>query len=107
MVYLCGNSLGLQPKSLPGLLQNELLVWQECAVEGHFDHKFSRPWMTADENCTPIIKKLVGAQSEDEVAVMDTLTANLHFLFAGFYKPTAKRYKILMESLAFSSDHVR
>jgi kynureninase len=47
--------------------------------------------------------KIVGAKPI-EVVVMNTLTANLHFLMASFYSPTAKRHKILIESDAFPSD---
>jgi kynureninase len=40
-----------------------------------------------------------------EVAIMESLTANLHFLMASFYKPTKERYKIILEGKAFPSDH--
>jgi kynureninase len=49
----------------------------------------------------------VGA-SVAEVAVMQTLTANLHLLMSAFYKPDINRkHKIMLESKAFPSDHVR
>lgn len=41
-----------------------------------------------------------------EVAVMNTLTGNLHTLMASFYVPTPERYKIICETKAFPSDHV-
>lgn len=38
-VYLCGNSLGLQPKSAKKALENELEDWAKWGVEGHFHGK--------------------------------------------------------------------
>lgn len=48
---------------------------------------------------------VVGAL-QSEVAVMGTLTANLHLLMASFYRPTSEKYKIILEGKAFPSDHV-
>jgi len=53
-----------------------------------------------------LMAPVVGAL-QSEVAVMGTLTANLHFLMASFYRPTQEKYKIILEGKAFPSDHVR
>ncbi|HKB41641.1 MAG TPA: hypothetical protein VKD72_34775, partial [Gemmataceae bacterium] len=34
--YLCGNSLGLQPKAARELVERELDAWATLGVEGHF-----------------------------------------------------------------------
>lgn len=49
---------------------------------------------------------IVGAL-QSEVAVMGTLTANLHFLMASFYRPNSQKFKVILEGKAFPSDHVR
>lgn len=100
-IYLCGNSLGLQPKSTQAQLQQELLDWQRLGVEGHFHAK--NPWMPYHEFLTNAMAKVVGAQPE-EVVVMNTLTVNLHLMMVSFYRPKGKRVKILIESDAFPSD---
>ena len=101
LIYLCGNSLGLQPKTTKAYLEQELLDWANLGVEGHTHAK--NPWLNYHELLTPNMAKLVGAKPI-EVIVMNTLTANLHFMMVSFYKPTKSRYKILIEGDAFPSD---
>lgn len=107
VAYLLGNSLGLQPQSVRRLILEELDVWAERAEEGHFDHPHGRPWLTVDEECARLLLPLVGAH-DGEVAVMGSLTSNLHLLLCAFYHPSLQqgRYKILLEHKAFPSDHV-
>jgi kynureninase len=100
-LYFTGNSLGLQPKTTKAAIEQELLDWANLGVQGHLEAK--NPWMPYHEFLTKSMAKIVGAKPI-EVVVMNTLTANLHFLMASFYSPTAKRHKILIESDAFPSD---
>lgn len=64
------------------------------------------PFLHVDEVAAEQMSDIVGARP-DEVAIMETLTANLHLMMASFYRPDAKKYKIILEGKAFPSDHVR
>ena len=99
--YLCGNSLGLQPKAARAAVEQEFDAWERLGVEGHF-HGTS-PWMHYHETLAEASARVVGARPL-EVVVMNSLTVNLHLLLVSFYQPTATRYKILMEGGAFPSD---
>ncbi len=101
VIYLCGNSLGLQPKSVRSFVEQELKDWETHGVEGHFHAK--NPWMPYHEMLTASTARLVGAQPI-EVVVMNTLTVNLHLMLVSFYRPTTIRHKIVIESNAFPSD---
>ncbi|MFS4483796.1 kynureninase [Hyunsoonleella sp. 2307UL5-6] len=101
LIYMTGNSLGLQPKQTKTYVNQELEDWANFGVEGHFEAK--NPWLNYHEFLTQTMANVVGAKPI-EVVVMNTLTANLHFMMASFYKPTKSRYKILIESDAFPSD---
>lgn len=100
-IYLCGNSLGLQPKAARQVLDEQLNNWQNYAVEGWFEGE--TPWMFYHKELKKMMAPIVGA-SPAEVCPMNTLTVNLHLLMVSFYKPTAGRFKIIMEAGAFPSD---
>jgi len=100
-IYLCGHSLGLQPKSARDFLEQELRDWADLGVEGHFHAK--NPWMPYHRLLTEQTAALVGARPT-EVVVMNSLTVNIHLMMASFYRPTAQRHKILIERGAFPSD---
>jgi kynureninase len=100
-VYMCGNSLGLQPKRTKEYLNQEMEDWATFGVEGHFHAK--NPWMPYHEFLTESYAKIVGAKP-DEVVAMNTLTVNLHLMMVSFYRPTEKRHKIIIEGDAFPSD---
>ncbi|KAK3379757.1 kynureninase 1 [Lasiosphaeria ovina] len=107
-VYLCGNSLGLQPKRTPARIGQYLATWAAHGVQGHFKPLDDSPlptWVDVDARAAELVAPIVGA-AESEVAVMQTLTANLHLLMSAFYHPDINgRHKIILESRAFPSDH--
>jgi len=100
-LYLCGHSLGLQPKTAGSYIQEDLRAWAEFGVEGHFHAK--HPWMPYHRLLTQQTAELVGAQPH-EVVVMNSLTVNLHLMMASFYRPSKTRHKIVIERGAFPSD---
>ncbi len=100
-IYFTGNSLGLQPKAVQRYLKEELEDWAEHGVEGHFRSR--RPWVSYHEILTESLSRIVGCRPS-EVVSMGSLTANLHFLMASFYRPEGKRNKIICEKKAFPSD---
>ncbi|PGH29230.1 kynureninase [[Emmonsia] crescens] len=105
--YLCGNSLGLQPKSTRTYVDRFLQTWATKGVLGHFtphEDELAPPFVDIDTRAANLMAPVVGALPS-EVAVMDTLTTNLHLLMASFYRPTAEKYKIILEGKAFPSDH--
>ena len=120
LVYLCGNSLGLQPRTARAALEQELDTWQNLGVEGWFHQSEStgQPWLRYHESCKADLAQIVGAEPS-EVCPMNALTVNLHLLLASFYRPrvdspgrsagavdspTGKRTKILTIKGDFPSD---
>ena len=100
--YFCGNSLGLQPKSVRDYIDVELDDWKNLGVEGHFEGK--NAWFYYHHHFSEKLAKIVGAKPE-EVVVMNTLTTNLHLMMISFYRPEGKRTKIMLEGGAFPSDY--
>ena len=101
LLYLCGNSLGLQPRNVKQFVVEELNDWASLGVEGHFHAK--RPWLYYHKFAKKVLSKLTGAKPS-EVVAMNQLTSNLHLMLTSFYRPTPKRFKIITEAGAFSSD---
>ena len=100
-LYFAGHSLGLMPKKASLYVNEELSAWAKYGVEGHF--LGAHPWLHYHENITASFAKLVGAKS-NEVVAMNTLTVNLHLMMVSFYRPTKSRFKILIENNSFPSD---
>lgn len=101
VIYFCGNSLGLQPKTTRAYVEQELSDWENFGVEGHFIAK--NPWFPYHEFVRNNMAELAGALPAETV-VMNSLSVNIHLMLATFYRPTKERYKILCEVAAFPSD---
>lgn len=91
-------------------MQQYFSTWATQGVFGHFKPLAESPlptWLDADAKSSESIAPIAGALPS-EVAVMQTLTSNLHLILAAFYKPDISgRHKIIIENQAFPSDHVR
>ncbi|MBL4715540.1 MAG: kynureninase [Bacteroidia bacterium] len=102
VIYFCGNSLGLQPKTVKENVDQEIEDWKSLALDAHLDGK--NPWFYYHHFVTEKAARLVGGLPT-EVVMMNSLTVNLHLMLVSFYRPTANRYKILVEPKPFPSDH--
>ncbi len=100
-IYFCGNSLGLQHKSLKNKINEHLEQWKKFAVENHFNGDY--PWMDIQDKIKEKLKLFLGC-SENEIAIMNSLSVNLHLMMVSFYSPSKTKNKILIEENAFSSD---
>jgi kynureninase len=101
LVYLCGHSLGLQPRGAPDDVREILASWATRGVEGHFEG--DAPWVSYHERLSAPLARLVGAH-EHEVVAMNSLTVNLHLLLVSFYRPAGSRTALAIERGAFPSD---
>ena len=101
VIYLAGNSLGLEPKGVRAALEQELSDWANKGVDAHFRGK--TPWYSYHQVFRESGARLVGALP-GEVVMMNSLTVNLHLMMVTFYQPNPQRYKVFMDDPAFPSD---
>lgn len=101
VIYFVGNSLGLQPKTVRGFVEQELDDWETLGVEGHVHAK--NPWLPYHEFLTAQMAEVVGAMPIETV-VMNSLTVNLHLLMVSFFRPTSEAPYVIIEKGAFPSD---
>ena len=87
--YLCGNSLGLQPKTTERAVIKDLQGWKSLGVEGHFTQPYN--WVDIEDTTTAMGARVVGAK-ESEVVHMNSLTVNLHLMMVAFYRPEKGEY---------------
>ena len=67
-VYLCGHSLGLQPKTAAEYIQQELKDWAELGVEAHF--QAANAWMPyhrllTNQTAAPCRGQALGSGSDE------------------------------------------
>ena len=60
-------------------------------------------WFTRDTALRESMGRIVGARPV-EVALLNSLTVNLHLLFASFFRPSGRRRRILADGPLFPSD---
>jgi kynureninase len=101
LIYFCGHSLGLQPRAVRGLIEEELDAWAQLGVDAHFKERL--PWYSYHKEFRDRGARLVGARP-DEVVMMNSLSVNLHLMMTTFYRPVGRRCKILMLEPSFPSD---
>lgn len=101
LTYLCGHSLGLQPRSAAADIERELQDWRDLGVDGHWSAE--RPWADYHERLAAPLAALAGALP-GEVVAMNSLTVNLHLMMVSFFRPRGARQCILIEKSAFPSD---
>ncbi len=100
-IYLAGQSLGLQPRTARAAIEAELDTWARLGVEAWFDR--DRPWFTFDDSLRESMARIVGARPA-EVAILNSLTVNIHLLLASFFRPQGRRRRILTDGPLFPSD---
>mmetsp|Transcript_19319 Transcript_19319/g.16550 ORF Transcript_19319/g.16550 Transcript_19319/m.16550 type:complete len:110 (-) Transcript_19319:62-391(-) len=89
------------PRRSKEIVNREMDKWGSMAIEGHFQGEL--PWMPMDRYLLKAMADIVGAASVEEVALMNSLTVNLHLLLLRFYKPTKERFKLLCEGRDLNS----
>src|SRR3954465_7581254 len=79
LIYFAGNSLGLMPKTVRQIIDQELSDWEKLGVDAHLRAKTA--WYNYHETVRDSTARLVGAQP-NEVICMNSLTVNIHLMMA-------------------------
>lgn len=100
-IYLLSNSLGLMSTDAEECISRVTDEWKRLGIRGWTEA--DPPWFHLAESLGARAAQLVGAEP-DEVVATGTTTVNIHSLVSTFYRPEAKRTKILADELNFPSD---
>ncbi|XP_063539853.1 kynureninase-like [Cydia strobilella] len=101
VIYMSGNSLGLASKDAEETLQIAVEKWKEESIKiwNVDDSKY----FLYSKYLAKLMSPLIGVD-EDEIAVTGSTTMSIHQTISTFYKPTNKRFKILVDDLNFPTD---
>jgi kynureninase len=99
--YFATHCLGLAPKSVTQNIAREITAWGKYGFRSYFSGPHT--WLDYPFPLKEMLSKIVGAKPL-EVAIMNSLSVNLHLLMSSFYRPEGARRKILMEDQVFQSD---
>jgi kynureninase len=100
-LYFDGNSLGLMPRTAPDAVQEVLTEWRQAAVTAW--GMAPAPWISRVEAVARRLAPLVGAEAP-QLTLLPSTTVALHQLLATLYRPTAARWRIVMDQGAFPTD---
>lgn len=100
--YLCGNCLGLQPKSARSYIEQVLSGWAEKGFRAHFTEP--QNWLSYHQDYLTVQMAEIIGGLPIETSIMNSLSVNLHLMMISFYRPRQARHKILIEEGAFPSD---
>jgi len=98
VIYMDGNSLGLFPKAAEASLLRVLEDYKRMGIDCWT--KTNPQLFLYQDYLGSLMSGLVGA-SPEEVTIMSNTTLNLHTMIATFYRPSAERFKILVDDLTF------
>jgi kynureninase len=101
-LYLDGNSLGAFSIRAQREVLCVLSEWKELGIAGWLEA--SPPWYFMADRIRERLALLVGAESA-EIAVGNSTTVNIHQLLSTLYRADASRPHILIDELAFPTDH--
>ncbi|CAH2087325.1 unnamed protein product [Euphydryas editha] len=100
-IYMSGNSLGLASIDAVEAMLNLIEKWKDEGIK--IWNVDENKYLLYSSNLAKLMASVVGADP-DEIAVTDSTTVNIHQGVSTFYKPTADKYKILVDDKNFPTD---
>lgn len=100
-IYMDGNSLGLCSKDAEEAVREALEAWKKEAID--IWNVEESKYFLYPSRLAKLLAPMLGAEA-DEITLTNSVTINIHQCLATFYKPDAKRYKILVDELNFPTD---